>query len=305
VDTIDDNEDEYEDALQNDLACVRLEVNGDDIDYFSPLSCWPKAIHSVSCNIDFTFFLCISQPLFNYTPPDSHRDFLMMKVSTIPAPTNTKNCSKCIGGLRFLCLLCVTMDVMLISTTALDNYCANHAARQYMLYAFKCGLPFAEFRKLMQHQQATRYSNYTNAIIWQQCKNVRYKLQNEVLPHYNQVGSGMYWHEQRKQVISGIWKQIACDLNVINAKEKHHNFNQVPPGWIHPHLWWVFSSCAAEEQLNVSGSIVTLSGTEEGDDDGSKSAVNKIQAQGMSREESRKWIKGESSKLKAFMMEDA
>jgi hypothetical protein len=114
----------------------------------------------------------------------------MMKISTIPALTDAKNHLKCTGGLRFLFLLRAIMDVMLIDTTTLDE-CVDHAARHYLLYAFNCGLPFIEFRKLMQHQQATCYSNYTNAIILQQCKNAHYMLQNEVLPHYNQFGLGV------------------------------------------------------------------------------------------------------------------
>jgi hypothetical protein len=127
---------------------------------------------------------CISQPLFDYNPTASHREYFMMKVSTIPAPTDPKNRSKCIGGLRFFFLLSAIMDFMLIGMPALAD-CANHAAIWYLFYAFKCGLPFGEFRKLMQHHQANRYSNYSNAIIWQQSKKARYTLQNEVLPHYN------------------------------------------------------------------------------------------------------------------------
>jgi hypothetical protein len=154
------------------------------------------------------------------------------------------------------------MDVMLIGTPILAD-CATHAASRYLFYAFKCGLPFGEFRKLMQHQQATRYSNYSNAIIWQQCKNAHYTLQNEVFPHYSQVVSGVSWHEQLNQVLSGLWKQSASALNVTNSKEgkgKRHNVNQVPAGWMQPNLWGVFSSCITEGHLEVSGSIVTLSG---------------------------------------------
>jgi hypothetical protein len=232
----------------------------------------------------------------------------MMEVSTLPAPTDPKNCSKCIGGLIFFFSLRVIMDVMLIGTTTLAD-CANHAARRYLFYAFKCGLPFGEFRNFMHHQQATRYSNYSNAIIWQQCKNARYTLQNEVLPHYNQVGSSVSWREQLKQVLSGLWKQSASPLNVTNSKEgkeKRHNVNQVPAGWMHPHLWGVFSSCIAEGQLNVSGSIVTLSGSDEGDNVGEKSVVNKMQAQCLSCEQSRKRIKSAATtKPKTFTTEDA
>jgi hypothetical protein len=107
----------------------------------------------------------ISQPLFDYNPTASHGEYLMMKVSTLPDPTNPKNRLKCIGGLRFFFLLRAIMDVMLIGTTALAD-CANHVARRNLFYAFKCGLPFGEFRKLIQHQQATHYSNYSNAIMW-------------------------------------------------------------------------------------------------------------------------------------------
>jgi hypothetical protein len=87
------------------------------------------------------------------------------------------------------------------------------------------------------------------------------------------------WCEQLKKVLSGLWKQIASALNLTNAKEgkeTSHNVNQVPAGWMHPHLWGVFPSCIAEGQLNVSGSIVTLSGSDEGDNVGEKSAVNKM-----------------------------
>jgi hypothetical protein len=160
---------------------------------------------SSCCTIEFIVLSCISQPLFDYNPTASHREYFMMKVSIIPAPNDPKNRSKCTGGLRFFFLLRVIMDVMLIGTTTLAD-CANHAERWYLFYAFKCGLTFGEFRKLMQHQQATRYSNYSNAIIWQQCKNARYTLHNEVLPHYNQVGLGVSWREQLKQVLSGLWK---------------------------------------------------------------------------------------------------
>jgi hypothetical protein len=116
---------------------VRLDANGNATVYFSPLSFWPKAavsesegdpIQNPSCTIDFTMFFCISQPLFNHSPKASHRDFFMIQNSTIPALTDAKNCSKCIGGLRFLFLLRAIMDVMLIGTITLAD-CANHAAR--------------------------------------------------------------------------------------------------------------------------------------------------------------------------------
>jgi hypothetical protein len=147
----------------------------------------------------------ISQPLFNCNPTASHSEYVMMKMSTLPAPTDPKKCSKCIGGIIFLFLLRAIMDVMVIGTTTLAD-CANHASRRYICYAFKCGIPFGEFRNLMHHQQATRYRNYSNEIIWQQCKNARYTLQNEVLPPYNQVGSRVSRREQLKQVLSGLWK---------------------------------------------------------------------------------------------------
>jgi hypothetical protein len=69
------------------------------------------------------------------------------------------------------------------------------------------------------------------------------------------------WREQLKQVLSSLWKQSASALNVTNAKEgkeESHNVNQVPAGWMHAHLWGVFSSCIAKGQLNVSGRITTL-----------------------------------------------
>jgi hypothetical protein len=109
------------------------------------------------------------------------------------------------------------------------------------------------------------------------------------------------WREQLTQVLSGLWKQSASELNVTNAKEgkaRSHNVNQVPVEWMHTHFWGVFSSCIAEGQLNVSGSIVTLSGSDEGDNVGEKLVVNKMQAQGLSREESRKWIKAATTKPK-------
>jgi hypothetical protein len=238
---IDRHEDEYNDTLANDPSRVRLDVNGNDTVYFSPLSFWQKAmvrksegepIQNSSSTFDFIVLSCISQPLFDSNPAASHREYFMMKVSTIPAPTDPKNRSKCIGGLRFFFLLRAIMDIILIGTTILAD-CANNAARWYLFYAFKCGLSCGEFHKLMQHQQATHYSNYSNAIIWHQCKNARYTLHNEVLPHYNQVGSGVSFHEQLKQVLSGIWNQSAYALNVTNAKEgqeKRHNVNQVSAG---------------------------------------------------------------------------
>jgi hypothetical protein len=95
------------------------------------------------------------------------------------------------------------------------------------------------------------------------------------------------WREQLNQVLSGLWKQSASYLNVTNAKEgreNRHNLNQVPAGWIHPHLWGVFSSCITEGQLKVSGRIVTLSVSDEGNNVGEKSAANKMQSQGLSHE---------------------
>jgi hypothetical protein len=129
---------------------VRLDVNGNDTVNFSPLSFWLNAAVSKSegepiqknyCTIDFIVLSCISQPLFDYNPTASHREYFMMKVSTIPAPTDPKNRSKCIGGLIFFFLLRAIMDVMLIGTTTLAD-CANHAVRRYLFYAFKCGLNF-------------------------------------------------------------------------------------------------------------------------------------------------------------------
>jgi hypothetical protein len=151
---LDSHEDEYNDAIANDPTRVRLDVNGNDTVYFSPLSFWPKAavsecegepIQNSSCTIDFIVMSFISQPLFNCNPTASHREYFMMKVSTLPALTDPKNCSKCISGLRFFFLLRAIMDVMLIGTTTLAD-CANHAARWYLFYAFKCGLPFEEFK---------------------------------------------------------------------------------------------------------------------------------------------------------------
>jgi hypothetical protein len=156
---IDSHKDEYNNAIANDPTRVRLDANGDDTAYFSPLLFWPKAsvstsegepIQNLSCTIDFIVLSFISQPLFNCNPIASHREYFMMKVSTLPSLTNPKNRSKCIGGLIFFFLLCAIMDVMLIVMTTLDD-CANHAASWYLFYSFKCGLPFGEFRKLMQH----------------------------------------------------------------------------------------------------------------------------------------------------------
>jgi hypothetical protein len=135
---------------------VSLDANGNDMVCLSPLSFWPKAavsksegepIQNLYCTIDFMVLYCISQPLFDYNPTASHREYFMMKVSTIPAPTDPKNRSKSIGGLIFFFLLRAIMDVMLIGMTTLAD-CANHAARRYLCYAFKCGLPFGKFGKL-------------------------------------------------------------------------------------------------------------------------------------------------------------
>jgi hypothetical protein len=107
---IDSHEDDNNDAIANDSTQVRLNVNGNDTIYFSPLSFWPKTavsesegepIQISSCTIDFIVLYFISQPLFDYNPTASHREYFMMKLSTIPAPTYPKNRSKCIGGLRF------------------------------------------------------------------------------------------------------------------------------------------------------------------------------------------------------------
>jgi hypothetical protein len=67
---------------------------------------------------------------------------------------------------------------------------------------------------------------------------------------------------------------------------------------MHPHLWGVFSSCVAERQLHLYVSIVALSGYDEGYNTGDKLAVNKMQAHGLYREESRKRIKAVASKPK-------
>jgi hypothetical protein len=167
VATIDSHKYEYDDTLANDPTPVRIDANGNDTVYFSLLSFWPKAAVSESegepiqnspCTIDFIVLYFISQPLFNYKPTASHHEYFMMKVSTIPVPTYPKNCKKCIGGLRLFFLLHIIMYVMLIVTITLAD-CANHAVRRYLFYAFNRGLPFGEFSKLMQHQQATRYSN--------------------------------------------------------------------------------------------------------------------------------------------------
>jgi hypothetical protein len=45
---VDSHEDEYDDALSNDPTRVRLNANGNDTVYFSPLSFWPKAAVSES-----------------------------------------------------------------------------------------------------------------------------------------------------------------------------------------------------------------------------------------------------------------
>jgi hypothetical protein len=55
----------------------------------------------------------------------------------------------------------------------------------------------------------------------------------------------------------------------------------------------------------MSGSIVTLSVSDEGNNDGYKSAVKNMQAQDLSRDESRKRIKAVSSNQKTFTVEDA
>jgi hypothetical protein len=45
---IDSHEDEYDEAIANDLTRVRLDANGNDTVYFPPLSFWPKAAVSES-----------------------------------------------------------------------------------------------------------------------------------------------------------------------------------------------------------------------------------------------------------------
>jgi hypothetical protein len=50
---------------------------------------------------------------------------------------------------------------------------------------------------------------------------------------------------------------------------------------------------------------VTILGYNEGDNPGDKSAVNKMQAQGLSHEESRKMIKTAASKPKTFTTEES
>jgi hypothetical protein len=112
------HEDEYDNALTNDPTRVRLDAYGNDTVYFSPLSCWPKAavsnsegepIQKKSYTIDFIVLPCISQPLFDYNPTASHREYFMIKVSTIPAPIDPKNHLKCIGGFKFFSLCCVRL----------------------------------------------------------------------------------------------------------------------------------------------------------------------------------------------------
>jgi hypothetical protein len=147
---IDIHEDEYDDALANDPTQVRLDANGNETVNFSPLSFWPKAavsegegdpIQNSSCTIDFIVLFCISQPLFDYNPTASHREYFMMKVIIIPVPTDPKNCSKCIGGVRFFFLLRAIMDFMLIVMTTLAD-CANHAARRYLFFCFQVWATF-------------------------------------------------------------------------------------------------------------------------------------------------------------------
>jgi hypothetical protein len=45
---IDSHEDEYDEAIANDLTRARLDANGNDTVYFPPLSFWPKAAVSES-----------------------------------------------------------------------------------------------------------------------------------------------------------------------------------------------------------------------------------------------------------------
>jgi hypothetical protein len=72
-----------------------------------------------------------------------------------------------------------------------------------------------------------------------------------------------------------------------------------------PQFMGSFSSCISEGQMNVSVRIVTLSGSGKGDNVGEKSAVNNMQAQGLTREESRKLIKAATTKPNNFTTKDA
>jgi hypothetical protein len=107
---IDSHEDEYTDAIANDPTRMRLDTHGNAMVYFSPLLFWSKAevsesegepIQNLSCTIDFIVLSVISQPLFDCDPTASHREYFMMKMSNLPAPTDPKNVRSVLVGLDF------------------------------------------------------------------------------------------------------------------------------------------------------------------------------------------------------------
>jgi hypothetical protein len=135
----------------------------------------------------------------------------------------------------------------ILSVTLMD--CVNKACRQFILYACRCGLPHAEFHKMMQHQHPSRIKTYTNQLLWTQCKHARYPFQNEVLVHYNVGEYGTSWRESLRDTLLGLWKANAMALTLTSEKEgrmKKYNINMLPSGWTHPHLWGVLSLCTVD-----------------------------------------------------------
>jgi hypothetical protein len=149
----------------------------------------------------------------------------------------------------------------------------NKACHQFIYYAYKCGLPHAEFCKMMQHQQPGHVKNYTYQVMWMQCKNARYLFQNEFMVHYDVFGLGnpdgpleskryepeSYKRGRRQR------EEVQCEY-YTNWMDTSTFMGVLPP-------------YTAEGQLNVSGSIIA-------NDTGL--AVNKMQYQGLSRMECRK-----------------
>jgi hypothetical protein len=56
---------------------------------------------------------------------------------------------------------------------------------------------------------------YVNAVIWQQCKNAWYALQNNVLSHGTQKGSGTTWRDGCKMALAGLCRHNVTTSNVV------------------------------------------------------------------------------------------
>jgi hypothetical protein len=211
----------------------------------------------------------------------------LSKVGSLPTRVDPKNWIKTFGGLRFCFQFRALMDVMHFGNVKI-MYCANKACHQFIFYAYKYGLHYAEFFKMIQDQQHGRGKTYTNQVMWTQGKNARYLFQNEVMLHYNLGGSGTIWRESLKEILLGLWKANAVVLNItrkIESRKNKYNVNMVTIGWTYPYLWAMVSPCTDEGQLNMMGSIIA-------NDTGS--AVNKMQDQGLSHTEFHKRVKAGS-----------